>query len=162
MPDTPITQAALDRVENHLRAEIAQSAGHMRELARETDRRYEQRFADSRTAVEAAVTAAGQAVDAALASAKEAVTKAETAYEKRFEGVNEFRDTLGDQQRTLIPRTEAELRFNSNEARLAALEKALAATHGQRTGMTNTWGFVAGAIGLLLAVLGFLASRGGP
>ena len=40
-----------------------------------------------------------------------AIKKADAATEKRFEGVNEFRSTLSDQQRTFIPRPEADVRI---------------------------------------------------
>lgn len=61
------------------------------------DKRYEQRFADSEKAVNAALSAADKAVASALQAAKEAVIKAELANEKHFDSVNEFRKTLGDQ-----------------------------------------------------------------
>ena len=47
-----------------------------------------------------------KAVAAALAAAKEAVLKAEVSNDKRFESVNEFRNTLKDQQGTYVTRTE--------------------------------------------------------
>jgi hypothetical protein len=53
-------------------------------------------------------TAQQAAISAALASAKEAVTKAETANERRFDSVNEFRQTLSDQTNTFLPRPEYE------------------------------------------------------
>jgi flagellar biogenesis protein FliO len=64
----------------------------------ERDLRYQQRFQ-------------GQldAVMAALAAAKEAVNKAETANEKRFESVNEFRSTLSDQAAQFLTRSEHSL-----------------------------------------------------
>jgi len=47
-------------------------------------------------------------VDFAFASSDRAITKAETATEKRFAGVNEFRAQLTDQAATFMPRQEAE------------------------------------------------------
>lgn len=47
----------------------------------------------------------------ALAAAKEAIDKAETATEKRFDSVNEFRAQLSDQAGTFYPRKEAEQRL---------------------------------------------------
>lgn len=89
---------------------------HLEALIEANDRRYEQRFKDS-----------GTAVGAALSAAKEAVVKAETAAEKRFESVNEFRGTLSDQQRMLMPRTEAELRFSALESQMHTAVNALQA-----------------------------------
>ena len=74
------------------------------------------------------------AVDAALAAADRAVTKAEIATEKRFESVNEFRDTLRDQSNTLLPRLEYNVQHtalvevvNNLVERLTTLESRLAA-----------------------------------
>lgn len=69
-----------------------------------------------------------KAVAAALAAAKEAVAKAEAAAEKRFEGLNEFRGTLKDQQATLMPRAEVlallksmDEKIQNNDGRISAI-----------------------------------------
>src|ERR1700689_1575360 len=58
----------------------------------ERDVRYEQRF-----------KAMDEKTSLALTASEKAVSKAETATEKRFDAVNEFRGTLSDQARLLIP-----------------------------------------------------------
>jgi len=63
-----------------------------------------------------------KAVAAALAAAKEATAKAEAAAEKRFEGLNEFRGTLKDQQATLMPRAEVLALLKSMDDKLVNLE----------------------------------------
>lgn len=73
-----------------------QLRGHYNMRLEEIDRRYEARF-----------QAQEKAISAALSSTQAAVSKAEIAYDKRFDGVNEFRETLADQQRTLMPRAES-------------------------------------------------------
>jgi hypothetical protein len=97
-----------------------------------------------------------RAVQAALQSAKEAVTKAETASEKRFDAVNEFRQTLADQASTLMPRVEAESRIaalaekledstSRNTDRIAALE-------GRGAGFNVAWGWAVGAAGVAIGI----------
>jgi hypothetical protein len=108
------------------------------------DRRYEQRFRDQ-----------GAAGESALNAAKEAVLKAEHASEKRFEGVNEFRAALSDQQRTLMPRAEAELRMAANEAQIKTLLESRVERRGESRGAQAIWGYIVGAIGLLLAIASF-------
>jgi len=108
-----------------------------REIMDERDKRYEQRF-----------TAQEKAVEDALSAAKEAVLKAENATEKRFEGVNEFRNTLADQQRTLMPRAEAELRIK-------ALEDAFKVRVGESSGFKSGWALAIGIILFAVAVLGW-------
>lgn len=74
---------------------------HTEQLLEEMDRRYAQRF---------------------LAT-QEAITKAETAAEKRFDSVNEFRGQLTDQARTFMPRLESEQRMSTLDDKIAALTK---------------------------------------
>jgi hypothetical protein len=64
---------------------------YIERILSERDQRYSERF-----------DAQEKAVAAALAAAKEAVIKAEVATEKRLEGVNEFRQSLEDQQKTFV------------------------------------------------------------
>lgn len=78
---------------------------HLQALLVEADKRNQQRFDGQE-----------KAVSAALQAAKEAVTKAETAAEKRFDSVNEFRQQLSDQAASFMPRREAEQRLGVLEA----------------------------------------------
>ena len=73
----------------------------------------------------------------ALAAADKAVTKAEIATEKRFEGVNEFRATLADQATRLIPREEAQSKFDNIEKDITAMSKEIQALREQRSGITG-------------------------
>ncbi len=61
----------------------------------------------------------------ALAAADKAVTKAETATEKRFEGVNEFRATLADQAARLLPREEALSKFENLQKDVNAISREI-------------------------------------
>jgi hypothetical protein len=93
-----------------------------------------------------------KAVSAALAAAKEAVIKAEAASEKRFDSVNEFRNTLKDQQQTLLPRAEASVQFKIMQERLDAIDGRLTLIQGRNEGANWLWGIVLGLAGLILGV----------
>src|SRR6185369_3165104 len=60
----------------------------------------------SKEAVAAALEAVKEQSNAAMQAAAKAIDKAELATERRFEGVNEFRQTLSDQARTFMNREE--------------------------------------------------------
>lgn len=122
------------------------------------DRRYEQRFKDSQTAVDAALAAARTAVDAALTSAKEAVMKAEVASEKRFESVNEFRATLSDQQSTLMPRIEAEARMARVETDITELKKMRDVGSGRSSGLKDSWVLIVVIVTLVGGILAIIAT----
>lgn len=132
---------------------------HIETLIDANNKRYEQRFNDTKIAVDAALIAADKAVAAALAGQKEAVTKAEVAAEKRFESVNEFRNTLSDQQRLLLPRLEAETKFDflskgidANSKEIANLRESRSESAGKTENSKDVWGYVVGFLGVLLAI----------
>ena len=87
---------------------------------------YNQRFAD----LESKTTLA-------LSESDKAKTKAESATEKRFEGVNEFRATLADQAARLIPREEAQAKFDSLEKDIVSLDKAMQAMRERGSSITG-------------------------
>lgn len=84
---------------------------HFDDQSVDSDRRYQQRFDAQQEALSAALLAAEKAVNAALVAAEKAVIKAENASERRFDGVNEFRQALSDQSKNQITRAEAAAQF---------------------------------------------------
>ncbi len=80
----------------------------------ERDRRYEDRF-----------KAQDEKTTLALTASKEAIGKAETATEKRFDAVNEFRGTLSDQAAHLLPRAEADVKFGNFDEKIESLKKEI-------------------------------------
>lgn len=71
---------------------------HLTSLIDANDRRYEQRFLDSK-----------EAVQSALIAADRATAKAEQSQEKRNEIMNEFRGQLKDQAGTFVTRGDLDL-----------------------------------------------------
>lgn len=94
-----------------------------------------------------------KATIASWTSAREAVVKAETANEKRLDSVNEFRKTLSDQTNTFIPRLEVEQRFEGVDKTMDMIVKAQAIGTGRTTGLNDGWNYLAGSIGLIVAVI---------
>src|ERR1700675_1700082 len=116
----------------------------LRTIMDERDVRYEQRF-----------KAMDEKTSLALTASEKAVSKAETATEKRFDAVNEFRGTLSDQARLLIPREEVNARFSAYDQKVEALKEqiskdinSLKETRSEGIGRTATWSVV-----LVLAVI---------
>lgn len=86
-------------------------------------RMLDERYATQTKALDAAFKAAEQAVAVALSNAEKATVKAETAAERRFESVNEFRRTLSDQTATFIPRVEYDTTRKGLEDKVNALNE---------------------------------------
>ncbi len=94
-------------------------------LERRTDLRTEilELIKDKSDYFEAAITAVKDSLSQSVNANKEAVIKAETASEKRSDSVNEFRNTLKDQQSSLLPRGEAQTIFQSFNKQIDAIIK---------------------------------------
>lgn len=65
---------------------------------------------------------------------KEAISKAEESANKRFDSVNEFRNTLSDQATRLFTRAEAEARFNAISDKMSTLNDMTVAIAGNNRG----------------------------
>jgi hypothetical protein len=129
---------------------------HYDVLIGEIDKRYQARFLAVEQAVTTAFVAQEKAITAALLSAQAAVNKADLANEKRFDAVNEFRGQLGDQQRTLMPRAEAEALFKSLTDKIE-----VQAARGDRrdaigAGGQQVWGYVAASVGVAVGIAGIV------
>lgn len=125
----------------------------------EREDKYEQRF-----------QALAQASDTALKNATTAVLKAETATDRRLEGLNELRGALTDQQASLARRDEVHLLVSGLKAELSArmdgLEKTLASATaqiernaGRSSGISATVALLIGLIPVALAVAAYFASK---
>lgn len=120
---------------------------HVNQMMSAHDRRYEQRF-----------NAQEQAVKDALLAAKEAVIKAETATEKRFEGVNEFRGQLADQARDLMPRKESEESTRVVNEKIADLNTRVGKAEAKSAGLNQAWGVLIGAVGLFGGIIAIIVA----
>jgi hypothetical protein len=159
-----VLKEALDAsIEAAKLAAVAAAALHEASRAA-SDLRYQQRFEaqsdalaaaflSQQTAMQTAFTVAEKAVGAALAAADRAVSKAELAADKRFESVNEFRKTLDDQQRTLMPRPEVNVMFTGLTDKFTSLKEQLDGLLAERAGIKGGWGYAVGVVGFVLAVL---------
>lgn len=108
------THAAVDEAVKETVTRVAAKAEAL-------DRLTDSKFITLRTLVDSQA----EKVALALTASDKAVAKAELASDKRFEGVNEFREQLRDQAATLMPRSEAEQRIASTAAMLQDVNKRL-------------------------------------
>lgn len=172
-------KTAASGIQNAL--EAAAKAAHKADLA--ADKIYlESQIASLRDTFTAQIVSQKEAIGAAIASADKAVAKAETATEKRFESVNEFRKTLDDQSKDMQTKSEANLRFTALEERLTeamrgvnskidtmrasldqqhdGLEKRLndlsadaREVKGRGAGLNAGWVYLIGGIGLMATII---------
>ncbi len=90
--------------------------------------------------LEALLSEKDKQIALALSAAEKAVTKAEAANEKRFDSVNEFRQTLSDQNKT----------FASTE-RVDGITQRLDKIEGRSGGQSDSWRWIALAVGVIIA-----------
>ncbi len=132
---------------------IKQEQSHVLSLFAERSSQNVLRHDAAERAVTAAFAAQEKAISAALNAASTAVNKAEAAAEKRFEGINEFRAQLADQQRTLIPRAEADSELRAIREKLGVLAGRLDRSEGKGAGFEKSWSVLLGAIGGIAGIL---------
>ena len=101
----------------YMKAEFAA----LRTLIDERDRQYSAQFRAAEVAVTAALAAQKEQVTSAFSASEKAIVKAELAQSEYNSRSNEFRAQLGDQARTLMPRTETDVRFAAIDDKLAAI-----------------------------------------
>jgi hypothetical protein len=114
-----------------------------------------------------------QMVDTAFSTAQTAIDKADTATEKRFEGVNEFRAQLSDQATRFVTREVMDAladkllsQIERNRQDLDALAKRVDLREGQSIGTKVTTGVLVtiatlsiGAIGLIAVLVSWASGR---
>lgn len=98
-----------------------------------------------------------KSLSAAIGNQALAVQKAETAAEKRFDSVNEFRNQLKDQQVTLVTRSEIDARFKSLEEKIALIVSYQNQASGRGQNAEFLWSALIAVAGL--AVAGIVAFR---
>jgi hypothetical protein len=79
--------------------------------------------------------AAKEGVNAAMASAEKAILKAETATEKRFDSVNEFRQAMRDQQENFASKSETNMRIEDLTKRLDRVTSGMEMSTGRSSGL---------------------------
>lgn len=98
----------------------------------------------------------------ALAASEKAVSKAETAAERRFEGINEFRAALNDASVNNITRAEAEAQFTNLREKLldtgTRLERLEAGGTGRADGSRQVQALVFAIIGAMVGLTGVIIS----
>ncbi len=116
-------------------------------LFTETEKRNAQRF-----------DAQQEAVRQALLSAEKAVTKAEIASEKRFEGMNEFRQSLTDQTNTYMPRAEYTVQHKALSEkvdimidRISINERSISEIKDRGSGRNDIWMILVTVVALIIA-----------
>lgn len=157
VPDTGKSAWSIETAIDYLLAVMNEKDTHLLSLIVANDKRYEERFVASQKALELGLSGQKAEISAALTASERAVQKAEVATEKRFDGVNEFRAALDQQQRTLIPRSEVSVLVDGLNDKITNLSKSIEeikASHREliveRKGIQGGWGYAVGAIGLFL------------
>jgi hypothetical protein len=67
--------------------------------------------------------------------------------------VNEFRNTLADQQRNLIPRSEVEVIARGMADKIAVIQKELDGLRAERVGVKGGYGLAVGVVGFVLTLV---------
>ncbi len=124
----------------------------LHELIEKIGERYDEVLHEKELRLQQRFEASEKYVKLGFDSAEKAIIKAEAATTIRFEGVNEFRSQLNQQQLTYIPRSEVMVIEAALQNRIAALEKQLTTAAAERRGISGGWGYAVGLVGTILAL----------
>jgi hypothetical protein len=102
------------------------------------------------------IIATDKAIDAVFASIKESVAKKEQADDRRFESVNEFRSTLSDSARLVMPRIESERMHQSTHEKIEELTKRMIRFEEQGRGSHQSWQTIVAAAGVIIPILSLI------
>ena len=108
-----------------LREYIATEIAALARLADERDRLYMTKFQESKDAVKDALAAQEKAVAAAFLASEKAIVKAEDAQKDYNVRSNEFRQTLDDQNKIQMPRTEVMTLLSAVNQKFEAAQKQI-------------------------------------
>jgi choline dehydrogenase-like flavoprotein len=103
--------------------------------------------------------AAKEGVSAAMAASEKAVLKAETANEKRFDSVNEFRQAMRDQQDTFANKSETNMRLDDFGKRLDRIGSAMETASGKTAGLMMAALGLGWAVSTAIALLAIFVRR---
>lgn len=82
----------------------------------------------------------------------EALKTALAALDKRLEGMNEFRQSLNDQNQLFLTRNEFDTNHQSLIDKIDAVTIRVAAMEGQSKGNNQAWGYIVGFVGLVIGI----------
>ena len=124
---------------------------HLIRIQDERDQRYEQRFSD----LEKSLTVA-------LAASEKAILKAESATERRFDAVNEFRSTLSDQAAQFVTRAENHATNLRMAERLEELTDRVNRSEGRGAGLSAGWVYLLAGIAALGTIISIYLALSTP
>ena len=125
----------------------------LKDLLQERDKQYIQRFEGLDKASALALGGVREATASALAAAKEAVIKAETANEKRFDAVNEFRSQQKDLAASLVSKDEVNIRFKAFDDKITMLLAHESEAKGRGAGIGSYSTALLAILGIVVGIL---------
>ena len=143
-PDWP--QAALTA---YFERVITDRNAYFERVIKESDRRYEERFTAQKEATANALAAQALATANSLAAQALATAKAEDESQRWRESANEWRGAMTDREKQFATQVEV------ND-----LKKSRDITAGQSTGRSDVWGWVVGALGIAMGIVGMVLAFG--
>lgn len=118
---------------------------------------------EAKEAIRAAFEAQKETVTVALTASDKAALKAETAFEKRFDGIMELINNIAQQQKDFMPRQEADSKFVSANSRIdlqsADINKISdnqSKGNGEKEGIKAMTAVIFSVVSILLGVAGLL------
>lgn len=108
--------------------------------------------------IQQAIEAARRETDIIHNSSEKAIQKAEIAADKRFEGVNKFREQLNDQSKDFMPRELADSQFEEFRKQITDLQRTESSNMGRDAGSDKTTALLIAVSTLVLGAVVVIAN----
>jgi hypothetical protein len=91
-------------------------------------------------------------ISIAMSAAEKAITKADSALEKRLDGMNEFRASLNDQNAQFLPRAEYGVQHKALDEKVVDISQRLLTIEARKSGVGSVGNIVLGSLLALAAI----------
>lgn len=144
---------------------------YLERIIDERDRLYDVRFRAAETAVNAALAAQEKQTNASFSASEKAIVKAEDSQKSYNVGHNDLSRKMEDQYKSMVPYSEARLKWDSVDKELidirkesaairdmlmkeiAGLRESRATVSGKDAGITVSWGVLLGVVALVSSLI---------
>jgi len=139
----------VDTGDENLRQHIANQIDQIKQALLSADKLMEARLGT----LDQQIKSVHREIDIETSATRAAVQKADTATEKRFESVNEFRAQMADAAAQYITRREVEALVNTNAGKISDITDRINRNEGKGSGMSQIVGWIFGAVGLVVGLI---------
>ena len=127
---------------------------HLRAIAAEVDKRYQERFEAQQAAMTAAFVASREALNIKDRADRDALELARTIQTYKDEKANELREQIASERGHYASKEDLRAAVEKIEVLVAPVLRHLAMQQGASTGVQRNWGWIFAVVGMVATLIG--------